>query len=70
MPISLAPIGEEVKVVRISGNEKVAKHLRDLGIATDSKLTVLSVESGSVIIRIMDSRLALDHNTARAIFVA
>lgn len=70
MPIMLAPLNEEVRVVKILANEKIKKHLESLGILVNAKLTVLSSVNGGVVVAIKDGRLALDHDVASKILVA
>ena len=70
MPIMLAPLNEEVRVVRILANEKIKKHLESLGILVNSKLTVISAVNGGVVVVIKKGRLALDHDVASKILVA
>ena len=70
MPIMLAPLNEEVRVVKILTNEKLKKHLESLGIIVNARLTVLSAVNGGVVVAIKDGRLALDHEVASKILVA
>ncbi len=70
MPIMLAPINQEVRVVKILANEKIKKHLESLGILVNSRLVVLSTVNGGVVVAIKDGRLALDHEIASKILVA
>lgn len=70
MPLILAPIGQEMRIVRISSDEKTKKHLADLGIFVTSKITVLSSNGGSAVCVVKDGRLALDRTIASHIFVA
>ncbi len=70
MPIMLAPLNEEVRVIRVLADEKLKKHLEDLGILVNSKLTVLSTVNGGVVVAIKNGRLALDHEVASKILVA
>lgn len=70
MPIMLAPINEEITVIRILANEKIKKHLESLGILVNSKLVVLSSVNGGVVVAIKNGRLALDHEIASKILVA
>ena len=51
-------------------DEKIKRHLENLGISVNSELEVLSQSGGSVICRIKDGRLALDRDMATRIFVA
>lgn len=70
MPISLAPVGTEVTVARISCDPKENSHLSALGLIKGTKVTVLSSNGGSVVIVLHGARLALDRHTASRIFVA
>ena len=70
MPIMLAPINQEVRVVRVLANDKLKKHLEDLGILVNATLVVLSSVNGGVVVAIKNGRLALDHEVASKILVA
>ena len=69
MPLILAPIGREVRIVKIVA-EGTKKHLADLGILVDATVTVLSSAGGSTVCRVKEGRLALDRNVAAHIYVA
>lgn len=70
MPLVLAPIGQEMKIVKIVADEKTKKHLSNLGIIEKSEITVISSAGGSAVCIVKDGRLALDRNVAAHIFVA
>ena len=70
MPIMLAPLNQEVRVVKILANEKIKKHLESLGVLVNAKLTVLSSVNGGEVVASKDGRLALDHEVASKILVA
>ncbi len=70
MPIVLAPINQDLKIVRIATDEKTKKHLESLGITVNGSITVLSSSGGTVVIKIKDGRIALDNNISTKIFVA
>jgi len=70
MPLIVAPIGRELRIVRILTDEKTKKHLESLGITLSSKISILSQSGGSVICMIKDGRLALDRVLATKILVA
>ena len=69
MPIMIAPLNQELTVIRITGDDKAMKHLRELGIVPQMKITLLSQEASGVILRVGESRLAIDKDIARAILV-
>ena len=70
MPIGLAPLNTEMKVVRVLVDEKTKKHLESLGILVNSLVTVISSVNGGVVIAVKEGRLALDRSIASKILVA
>lgn len=70
MPIVLAPLNTELKIVRISAEEKTKKHLESLGITLNGNITLLSSSGGAVVVKIKDGKIALDSNLSTKIFVA
>lgn len=70
MPIGLAPINVEMKVVKVLTDEKTKKHLESLGILVNSLITVISSVNGGVVIAVKEGRLALDRSIASKILVA
>ncbi len=69
MPIVFAPVNTPLRVVRVAADDKTKKHLESLGISVNSSITVLSTSGGSVVCRVLDGKLALDHNISTKIFV-
>lgn len=69
MPIVIAPQNCELKIIRISADDKTKKHLESLGIATNGNVVVVSSAGGSVVCKIKDGRIALDSNLSTKIFV-
>lgn len=69
MPIAIAPLNTPLRVIRISSDPKVKKHLESLGITINSIITILSSDGGNVIILVKEGRLALDKVIANTIFV-
>jgi len=70
MPLILAPLGEEMKIVRIVADDKTRKHLSNLGILEQQSITVISHSGESAVCKVLDARLALDKELAAHIFVA
>lgn len=70
MPLILAPIGQEMKIVRVIADEKTKKHLANLGIIVDGTITVLSTSGGSAVCQVLEGRIALDKELSSHIFVA
>ena len=70
MPIGLAPLNTEMRIVRILTDEKTKKHLESLGILVNSSIRVISSVNGGVVIAVKEGRLALDRSIASKILVA
>ncbi len=69
MSLIQAPQGESITVVRVAADEKTRKHLQDLGIVSGAQLTPLSFSDGSMIVRVRDSRIAVNRDIAENIIV-
>jgi len=70
MPIAIAPQGRELQVRKIGADEKVKRHLQELGITEGGKITLISSAGGSVIVIVKEGRLCLDRTLAGKILVA
>lgn len=69
MPLSQAEMGESMLVVRVVGDEKTRRHLGSLGIMSGAELMPLSLTGGDMIVRVRDSRIALNGAVAQSILV-
>ena len=49
MPLILAPENVELTIIKVLLDDKLKKHLQDMGIAINGKITILSKGNGSVI---------------------
>lgn len=70
MPIAFAPSNTEMTVRKISAEDKVRRHLQELGITVGGKITLLSSVSGNVIVLVKEGRLCLDKILAGRILVS
>lgn len=70
MPITIAPCGQELKVRKVGADDKVRKHLMEIGICEGSSITLLSSVGGNVIVVVKEGRLCLDRGLAGKILVA
>ena len=70
MPIGLAPLNTEMRIVRVLTDDKTKKHLESLGVLVNSLITVISSVNGGVVIAVKEGRLALDRSIASKILVA
>lgn len=70
MPIILAPVNKELRILRVLADEKTKKHLENLGLTQNGTVTVLSSGGGAVVCKIKEGRVALDRNISTKILVA
>lgn len=70
MPLTLAPVNQAVKIVKIALDDETKKHLQNLGVLAGAQITVFSSSGGSVICMVKSGKLALDRAVASHIFVA
>ena len=69
IPLSLAEPGKEQVIKRVGGNAEVRQHLENMGFVVGGTVTVLSVLKGNVIVKVKESRIAIDDGLARKIMV-
>lgn len=69
MPLCLADPGTEQVVKKITGKTEVRQHLENLGFVEGSTVTVLSILKGNAIVKVKESRIAIDEKLARKIMV-
>ena len=69
MPLTLANVGEESIVRKVSGNPEVRKHLEDLGFVAGGAVTVVSSLGGNSIVKVKESRVAISEEMARKIMI-
>ncbi|MBQ9468415.1 MAG: ferrous iron transport protein A [Clostridia bacterium] len=69
MPLCFASPGEEQIVKKVGGSPEIRKHLEDLGFTVGATVTVISALGENVIVRIKDSRLAINADMAKRIMI-
>ena len=69
MPLTLANVGEESIVRKVSGSPEVRKHLEDLGFVAGGAVTVVSSLGGNIIVKVKEARVAISEEMARKIMV-
>ena len=69
LPLNFASPGEELIVRRISGKPEVKKHLENLGFTPGSCITVISSVGGDLIVKVKESRIAVNQDLAGKIMV-
>ena len=69
MPLSMAKVGETVTIRKITGKDQIRQHLAELGFVVESDVTVVSELGGNLILKVKDSRVALDRTMAKRIMI-
>ncbi len=69
MPLNIAPQGKTVKVIKVIAEDKIKKHLENLGIFPGVYLILLFETGGNIILKVQESRLAINRQLAMKILV-
>ena len=69
MPVVLASKGEENIIKKVGGNPEVKRHLENLGFTPGGSVTLINSLGGNVILKVKESRIALNEEMARKIFI-
>lgn len=69
IPLIYANVGEEVIIRKIGGSPEVKKHLENLGFVVGGTVTLITAMSGNLIVRVKESRVALNEELARKIMI-
>ena len=68
-PLIFADPGEENIMKKIGGNPEVKRHLENLGFTTGGTVVLVSTVGGNVIVKVKESRIALDEELARKVMI-
>lgn len=69
MPLALGSVGEVYSVKKIGGTDEVRQHLYELGLNVGSPVSIVSSIDGNVIVKVKESRIAIDRRMASKIVV-
>lgn len=69
MPLTLADRDKVQMIRRVGGSAEVRSHLEDLGFVPGAEVTVVSMISGNLIVKVKESRIAISEEMARKIMV-
>lgn len=70
MPLITAPADTELRIIKICATGETKRHLENLGILPGGTVSVMRAESGNVIVKIKDCKVALNKELAMKILVA
>jgi len=69
MPLTVTKIGEENSIKKVGGRDETRKFLENLGFIPGSHVTIITKNSGNVIVSIKESRIAISREMAAKIMV-
>ncbi len=69
IPLIFASVGETNIIKKIGGNPETKKHLENLGFVAGGEVTIISMLSGNVIVKVKEARVAVSEEMARKIMV-
>lgn len=69
IPLSYVNPGEEAVIRKVGGSPEVKQHLENLGFVAGSPVTVVTSLNGSVIVKVKESRIAINDEMARKIMI-
>ena len=69
LPLSMAGIGQPQIIKKIGGSPDVKQHLETLGFNVGGEVCIVSTLGGNLIVKVKESRVAVDEALARKIMV-
>lgn len=70
MNLAIAPVGVELKIVKVKIKGDQKKQLANMGFVEDAKVIVVSDNLGNLIVNIKDSRVGIGKDIAHKIMVS
>ncbi len=69
IPLIMAETGQPQIIKKIGGNPEVKQHLETLGFNVGGEVCIVSTLGGNLIVKVKESRVAVDAALARKIMV-
>ena len=69
IPLVYAGKEEEQVIKKIGGSDEVKRHLEELGFTVGGTVTIINSLGGNIIVKVKESRIAIDDGMARRIMV-
>ncbi len=69
LPLSMTEIGQPQIIKKIGGSPDVRQHLETLGFNVGGEVCIVSSLGGNLIVKVKESRVAVDEALARKIMV-
>ena len=69
MPLYMATNGQDVVVTRITGTDKMKKHLENLGFVIGAELHIVNKADENIIVKVKGVSVAISHELSKRIHV-
>ncbi len=69
IPLNFADKEKELIVKKVGGNDEVKRHLENLGVVPGSIVTVITELNGNLIVKVKESRIAINEDLAKRIMI-
>lgn len=69
VPLIFADTGKKILIRKVGGNGKTRRFLGTLGFVEGGEITVISENSGNLIVNVKDARVAVNRDMASKIIV-
>ncbi len=69
LPLSMATIGQTVRLININAGKRLTHRLTELGMTPGTELTILQDAGGPLLLSVRDSRVALGRGMAHKMLV-
>ncbi|MBP5449022.1 MAG: ferrous iron transport protein A [Spirochaetales bacterium] len=69
IPLKFAEKEKELIVKKVGGNDEVKRHLENLGVVPGSIVTVITELNGNLIVKVKESRIAINEELAKRIMI-
>ena len=69
IPLVIAAENTPLEILKVSADDKTKRHLENLGLLHGATITLISKNTGDVILKVKDGRLAINSDLATKIYV-
>ena len=69
MPLYMATNGQDVVITRITGTDKMKKHLENLGFVIGTELHIVNKADENIIVKVKGVSVAISHELSKRIHI-
>ena len=69
MPLYMASNGQDVVITRITGTDKMKKHLENLGFVIGTELHIVNKADENIIVKVKGVSVAISHELSKRIHI-